>query len=116
AVISNPCWSMVKVPNGFPQNPDKWSVIVVDRSTPSQSNPVDNTWYNLGSISISIPIGLWRVQYYCVINCATPPAATPAATYVTLSTSNNNESNNKLTYFSRVYTNNSSSLKQMYET
>ena len=65
--ITNPYYSMVKAPQGFPLDPDKWSVIVTDTTERSQSNPINDAWYNAGSISIDIPLGIWSVSYQAFI-------------------------------------------------
>src|SRR5574344_2751101 len=46
-------YSSMKVPYGFPISPDSWSVKLIDTSTPTQNTPTQNTWYNLGTLSIS---------------------------------------------------------------
>jgi len=40
-----------------------------------QSNPVNDQWYNLGSLSIYIPIGAWRVDFWVVAQVLQPSAA-----------------------------------------
>lgn len=61
--ITNPYYSIVKAPFGFPLDPTKWTVSLVDSSERTQTSPVDTTWYNLGSLSLDIPIGIWNVDY-----------------------------------------------------
>src|SRR5690606_22909761 len=63
AAITDPYYSQVKAPVGFPLDPSKWSVLVTDSSSRSQATPTSNQWYNLGSVSITIPIGYWVVSY-----------------------------------------------------
>jgi hypothetical protein len=93
ATISSPKYSRVKAPFGFPLDPDKWTVTMTDTSNRSQASPTQNVWYNVGSLSISIPIGLWRVYYEATPEIvATPGAATNYGFKVTLSTANNSES------------------------
>lgn len=89
--ISSPYFSVVKAPFGFPLNPSKWTVEVTDTTQRSQANPTNGTWYNLGSLSITIPIGDWFVSYQVT------PRFNDASTgtwdqYMTLSTANNTES------------------------
>lgn len=55
--------SKIKSPDGFPLNPAKWTVSLTDTSNLSQSSPTNNTYYNVGSISIVIPIGAWNLYY-----------------------------------------------------
>lgn len=59
--ITNPKYSYVQNPYGFPQDTDKWTVAFTDTSNRSQSTPTPDTVYNPGSLSFSAPIGLWRV-------------------------------------------------------
>ena len=61
AAISAMYYSHVKSPLGFPTNPAKWSITTTDTNLQSQATPTQNTVYNLGSISITIPIGVWNV-------------------------------------------------------
>lgn len=62
AAISNVYYSAMKAPHGFPPDPAKWTVEVTDDTTRSQEVS-GTTFYNLGSISIQIPIGLWDFSY-----------------------------------------------------
>ena len=63
AAISAISYSGIKAPFGFPLNPDKWSVVVTDTTVRSQASSVASTWYNLGAVQISIPIGTWQLSY-----------------------------------------------------
>ena len=95
AAISNPYYSVEKCPFGFNLNPDKWSVIVVSYLSGQQSSPVPLTWYNLASISIVAPIGVWSLRYRT-------PVRGYATNYVpvvnvSLSTSSSTVSDNELT-------------------
>jgi hypothetical protein len=87
--ISLPYYSMLKAPAGFPTSPIKWTVEVTDAQIRSQSSPVVGTWYNLGTILISIPIGIWWVSYACLPEAV---GTTLISVYVSLSTANNSES------------------------
>lgn len=92
-------YSTEKAPVGFPLDPSKWTVTTTDTSDRQQTSPVQNTWYNLGSINIVVPIGSWRTSY----QCAPSPlynTNTSANQYVTLSTANNSESDSDFTVFS----------------
>lgn len=95
--ISTPYYSLVKAPAGFPLDPTKWTVEVTDTTQRTQASPVQNTWYNLGSITITLPIGIWNI-YYKVD--ATPYSANTIASVdqeTTLSTANNSESDEDFT-------------------
>lgn len=94
--ISAFSYSSAKAPAGFPLDPTKWTVTTTDTSDRQQTNPVQNTWYNLGSITISIPIGAWRTSY---LTTPSPLYNTNTSVnqYVTLSTANNSESDTDFT-------------------
>lgn len=102
--ISSPKYSREKAPLGFPLDVLKWSIKVTNNATQQQASPVNGTWYNPGSISISIPIGLWRVSYKAMLNVATTTGQTVCGfSKMTLSTANNSETDSDLTiasYFS----------------
>src|SRR5574344_408608 len=63
SAITNNYYSSMKAPYGFSLNPDKWTITFTDTTQRSQSSPVNGTWYNLGSLSISIPIGFWNLYF-----------------------------------------------------
>ena len=75
ATITNPFYSMMKAPAGFPLDPLKWTVSLINTTIYEQSNPVNDQWYNLGSLSIYIPIGAWRVDFWVVAQVLQPSAA-----------------------------------------
>lgn len=90
----NPVFSRDKAPSGFPLDPIKWSVKVTDTSNRAQASPVTNTWYNSGSISIGIPIGVWNV--YVSANAQAGKAASQIDTHLALSTANNSASDSEM--------------------
>jgi hypothetical protein len=89
--ITEPYFSSFKAPFGFPLDVTKWQVLVEDTSSNSQSSPGGGTWYNPGSVSIDIPIGVWDVSYHASIRLDRASAA-PINLFSTLSTANNSES------------------------
>lgn len=89
--ISSPYYSIAKAPFGFPLDPAKWTVTVTDVTERSQATPSASTWYNLGSLSISIPIGVWNVSYQVTLFFVDSTAG-DWTQLVTLSTANNSES------------------------
>lgn len=97
--ITLPYYSTMKAPQGFPLNPAKWTVEVTDVTERTQENPVQNTWYNLGSISINIPLGIWDVSYNVCFG-SYDVAATSLVIKCTLSTANNSESDVDFTSYS----------------
>jgi len=97
AAITNPFYSTSKAPFGFPVQRNKWTVEVANASSLTQASPVNGTWYNLGSLSISVPIGEWDVYYEVAGNCAVGSGT--ASVYTTLSTANNSESDAEMSAF-----------------
>ena len=90
--ITAPYYSILKAPLGFPLNPAKWTVEITDTTNRSQENPVDATWYNLGSLSITIPIGIWLVSYWATVQPSRAVSGICSG-WATLSTANNTEGN-----------------------
>lgn len=96
AAISANYYSMSKAPFGFPLSPAKWTVQVTDGTNRQQVSPTANTWYNLNSLSITIPIGIWQVRYQTFLGVDRAASGAIDA-YATLSTANNSESDNQFT-------------------
>lgn len=99
--ITSPYYSHQKTPLGFPLNVTKWTVEVKHTSDASQSSPLVATWYNLGTISISVPIGHWRVMYELTLYYENN-AEVNIDPFVTLSTANNSQSDADLTAYARL--------------
>ena len=89
--VTSPVYSTSKAPSGFPMSPAKWSVTTTDTSDRTQASPTQNTWYNLGSITINIPIGVWDVYYQAVCEIVSGSVG-GMDIWSTLSTANNSES------------------------
>lgn len=89
SAITLPYFSTKKAPLGFPLEPTKWSIQVVDTNTRTQATPTNGTWYNLGSELITIPIGCWNVWWSA---CAYITGSNNVAQKITLSTANNSQS------------------------
>jgi len=70
STITDAYYSPVKAPIGFPLDPAKWTVLLSDSTDRHQSSPVKNTIYNPGSLSISLPIGIWNVSFQVILVCA----------------------------------------------
>jgi hypothetical protein len=103
ATISAPYYSVTKAPYGFPLDPLKWTQSLSDSSARSQASPVSGTWYNLGSLSLSVPIGAWDLSYACSVQNTLSAATGDPQTYCTLSTSNNSETDADLTCFADTF-------------
>ena len=91
AAISSVAFSGQSRPIGFPYDADKWSVKVTDTADTSINNPVTNTWYNINTFKIDIPIGKWFVSYECVAQTV-DASGQWGSNQATLSTANNTES------------------------
>jgi hypothetical protein len=89
--ISNFNYSLQKIPFGFPQNPDKWTYTFTDTTDRIQASPSQGTWYNLGSLSLSIPLGSWSIEY-AVALWADNTSSSSIGIQSTLSTSSSSES------------------------
>jgi len=88
-------YSTQKAPFGFPLDPDKWTVELKDTTDKTQASPTTSTWYNLGSLSIDIPIGVWEVTYQVMSRAN--GVGNDIASRVTLSTGSASESNPEYT-------------------
>jgi hypothetical protein len=99
AAITLPFFSMVKCPAGFPASPAKWTIAVSNTTQYSEQHPATGVVKNLGSISISAPIGEWWVSYVAYVSVVTNSTAVVGLINVkaSLSTANNSESNKEYT-------------------
>jgi hypothetical protein len=98
ATISAGAFSTHKKPFGFNASAAKWTQTLSDTSNRSQASPSGGTWYNPGSLSLSVPIGIWRLLYHAdLIAIRTTASTVDVLTFVTLSTANNSESDTALT-------------------
>lgn len=93
--ISANYYSMVKAPQGFPLNPSKWSLTLNDATNRTQASPTQNTWYNLNSSNVDIPIGHWKVSMSAQLAATRDPAGY-CGVRMALSTSTSSESDLKL--------------------
>lgn len=84
AAISANYYSHAKSPVGFPMTKEKWSVSLTDTSQRSQGSVVSGTWYNAGSLTLTIPIGVWDVSIFLW-----PRYSGGGNAYAGLSTANN---------------------------
>lgn len=104
--ITNNQYSTMHSPQGFPLNPTFWTVETVGTTNASQASPGTGVWYNVGG-SISIPIGLWRINYQATPYCASGTASGRVFELidVTLSTGTATESDSDFTaeYYQSPY-------------
>ena len=94
--ITNPYYSMVRSPQGFPMSPAKWSVVFSTNTQVSQTSPTSGTVYSTG-YSIDIPIGVWDVTFQGLIGGNS--AGTDTRIGCALSTATNSISNNLFRVF-----------------
>lgn len=98
STISNMFYSLQKAPFEFPLDPARWSTEFIDIIDRVQTSPTINIWYNLGNLSITIPIGLWNVNFQCGVGGSANTSGI-FSQWTTLSTANNSETDNKLTTY-----------------
>lgn len=103
AAISSPYYSFMKSPIGFPLDPTKWTVTTTDSQDKQKTTPTANTWYGGANawstgtnVTIILPIGAWKTSY-SLYQYVLDTSATIATMEVTLSTSNNSESDSTMT-------------------
>lgn len=89
--ITSPQYSHMRTPFGFPVSPLKWTETLSDTALQTQATPAQNTWYNLGSLLLSMPIGVWRVNWKVFLQGA-DASAVNVGLQGTISTANNSES------------------------
>lgn len=94
--VSDAYYSHAKNPYGFDLNPNKWKLTLTDSVNRSQASPVNGIWYNLGSLSIDLPIGIWNVSYKVFLE-AIKSANGFINIYATLSTGASSESDTDFT-------------------
>ena len=89
ATITNVYYSVHKTPYGFPPEPDKWSITLIDATERTQVTS-GTTVYNLGGLNISLPIGDWDVSYQVAMQIGSG-SASAGQKYMSagLSTANN---------------------------
>ena len=87
---------MLKAPAGFPMSPNKWSTKVTDTTQRSQASPTDSTWYNLGSLSMAVPIGSWYLSLKAYASSTVTNVPGYHVIYIALSTSTSSATNSTL--------------------
>jgi hypothetical protein len=86
--ISDVSYSTSRCPFGFPASPAKWQEITSNSGGDSQSTATQNTWYNLGSLHIHIPVGAWIITYQTTLTVGNATAGSKSAN-IQLSDRNN---------------------------
>jgi hypothetical protein len=100
--FGTPYYSIAKVPVGFNADSNKWSVLLTDAVNRTQSAPATNTWYNMGALNFTLPIGQWLISYKAKIY-EEFSSAVVVYPYFTLSTANNSESDPEFTCGAGIY-------------
>lgn len=98
--ITNPFFSFFKAPVGFPLDPTGWTETFKDTTFRTVGSPVTNTWYNVGTSLLAVPIGAWDLEYSASPLSSGSSVAAGAVTLncqATLSTANNSESDSDFT-------------------
>lgn len=83
--ITSVDYSTQNVPYGFPRNKGRWQLEVLSRIGSTQGSPTANTWYNVSSLKINKPIGMWSIGYETCVGITGSAAA--ASIFAELSTS-----------------------------
>lgn len=93
AAISAAYFSKAKSPVGFVTDPASggWYEQLLDTSSRTQAAAVAGTWYNPGSLSLSVPIGSWDLSFQAAVQTGQPNV------FATLSNANNSESDSDFT-------------------
>jgi hypothetical protein len=102
SAISANAYSMMRTPVGFPMSPAKWTTSVSTTTPTAQTNPTQNTWYNLAGLSLAIPIGVWDISFRTRVHTNRDSGGV-LDFQVTLSTANKSESDSN--YTTRVFSN-----------
>lgn len=96
--VASVVYSSNKAPYGMPVSRGKWVVETHGKVFSTQSGPVAGTWYNVGTLSLSIPTGEWWTRYEANVQMS-KAAATTNDVYTTLSTANNSETDVEYTAY-----------------
>lgn len=55
---------------GFPVDREKWTLLITDTTDRTQSSPTAGTYYQPGSLGITVPIGQWRLGFVGVLSAS----------------------------------------------
>ena len=95
-------YSTQKAPFGFPLQSDKWTYVNVSPIGQYFNGGTKDTWLNGDQQQITIPIGFWNICFQGHFKSADNQAS-QANSQITLSTSNNSESDHKFTAIQQGY-------------
>lgn len=69
--ISGFAYGRLKQPGfGFPIDREKWTLLITDTTDRTQSSPTAGTYYQPGSLGITVPIGQWRLGFVGVLSAS----------------------------------------------
>lgn len=94
--ITLPNYSIQKGPFGFPLDPDKWTEELTNSGDVVQGTAA-GVWYNLGSLSLDIPIGVWDVAYQLCLDFSVGSGGGLSDGWSSLSTTTNSETDDEWT-------------------
>jgi hypothetical protein len=103
ATITDNSFSWAKVPAGFPASPTLWTEELDDTADRSQAAPGSSVWYNMGALTLTIPVGAWYV-YWQTVTRAIYTASGSIDVRTTLSSGAATESDPQLTAVSEIGT------------
>jgi hypothetical protein len=96
--VSALAYSTQKAPYGMPIQRGKWTISTLNKTTVIQATPTAGTWYNIGSVQTTVPIGDWDAYYASSIEIQDNTSASDVKT--TLSTGATTESDTTSTTWS----------------
>ena len=96
AAITLPFYSHQKNPFGFNTSPIKWTATTTSTANDNQASPAQNTWYNVGTRSLAVPIGVWDLSYEAIMYVDGSGSLSRVLVQIALSTANNSASDQLL--------------------
>lgn len=96
SAISAIYYSVHKAPFGFPLDPAKWTVSLVDNTF--NSLVLSSSWQYISPMTLAVPIGVWNLEYSIYLE-VTKAATTGISILGTLSTANSTESDTEFTSY-----------------
>lgn len=60
-------YSQVKVPHGFPAEPDKWTIINYFLFADTVASVGTNVWTKMGKYQLTLPVGAWALGYHATV-------------------------------------------------
>ncbi len=95
--LSDIFYSGEKAPLGFDSSPSNWMLELTDNSNRLQASPTINTWYNPGSLSLTVGVGKYKLSYSANVYM-THNSSAVGSVHVILHTANNSGSTSSKFY------------------